>query len=345
MAVKSKQELSSKNKSIIVFLGMLVSIIITFSLLHDAYLTTRNFTMLFRHMSMYALTGLGLTFVIVVGHFDMSFHLVGCLAAMTTSFIIGTDMMMASPEIGGMHIMVIPAILLGVLAGIFWGVVNGIAVGRWKLPDMVTTIGVGSVAFGLAYLYSGGTFIYNNFLTSGILLLNEAEWFGLPFPVLLMLIAFVTAYMVLNRSKHGRRFYATGDNKIAAIFSGVKVKSYIIAAFAICCGLTSLAAILTTSAQGVGNVKASLNFLMMAYASVYIGIAVFKKASVIGTFCGTLFTTLMLNGFTLMSVPFYLSDLIIAITLIVAIIASGSDFKLFRRKKMKIKASPARSLP
>jgi len=53
----------------------------------------------------------------------------------------------------------------------------------------------------------------------------------------------------------------------------------------------------------------------------------------------------MLNGFTLMSVPFYLSDLIIAITLIVAIIASGSEFKLFRRKKMKIKASPARSLP
>ena len=64
----------------------------------------------------------------------------------------------------------------------------------------------------------------------------------------------------------------------------------------------------------------------------------------IGTFCGTLFTTLMLNGFTLMSVPFYLSDLIIAITLIVAIIASGSEFKMFRRKKMKLKASPARSI-
>ncbi len=325
--------MSAEAKSIVVFLGMLLGIVLVFSQLHEAYLTVRNFTMLFRHMSMFALTGLGLTFVIVVGHFDMSFHLVGCLAAMTTSYIVGTDLMMDSPMIGGMHLMVVPAILAGVAAGVFWGLVNGVAVGRWKLPDMVTTIGVGSVAFGLAYLYSGGTFIYNNFLTSGILLLNEAEYFGLPFPVLLMIAAYALAFLVLHRSKHGRRFYATGDNKTAAVFSGVRVKSYIIAAFAVCCGLTSLAAILTTSAQGVGNVKASLNFLMTAYASVYIGIAVFKKATVTGTFCGTLFTALMLNGFTLMAVPFYLSDLIIAITLIVAIIASGAEFKMFRRGK------------
>jgi ribose/xylose/arabinose/galactoside ABC-type transport system permease subunit len=89
---------------------------------------------------------------------------------------------------------------------------------------------------------------------------------------------------------------------------------------------------MTTSAQGVGNVKASLNFLMPAYAAVYIGISVFKKATVIGTFFAALFTSVMLNGFTLMAMPFYLSDLIIAVSLIIAILLSKIDWTSIQKK-------------
>jgi ribose/xylose/arabinose/galactoside ABC-type transport system permease subunit len=200
------------------------------------------------------------------------------------------------------------------------------------MNDMVTTIGTGFIAFGTAYLYSKGSFIYDNFLTSGITEINNANWFYVPFPIILMVGLYLISYLILSRSKFGRNFYATGSNRIAAIFSGVRVVPYIIIAFVICSGLTSLAAIMTTSAQGVGNVKASINFLMPAYAAVYIGISVFKKASVIGTFFGALFTSVMLNGFTLMAMPFYLSDLIIAVSLIIAIMLSKIDWTSIQKK-------------
>jgi len=336
MGMKTRTRIAPETLSLIIFLVLTGGLIVIFSQLQPGFLTVRNVRMLFRHMSINAITALGLTFVIAVGHFDMSFHMIGCLAAMTTSFIVGTDAMMDSFMIGGIHALVIPAVILGVLVGAAWGVISGIAVGVFKLNDMVTTIGTGSIGFGLAYLYSNGSFIYDNFLTSGILSINDAEWIGVPFPVVLMGILYLAGYLLLHRSVHGRRFYATGANKVAAIFSGVQVKTYIITAFVICAGLTSMAAILTTSAQGVGNVKASLNFLMPAYAALYIGIAIFKKATVMGTFLGTFFTTIMYNGFTLMAVPFYFSDLIIAIALVLAIVLSRFDWTTIGEKKPAI---------
>ena len=68
------------------------------------------------------------------------------------------------------------------------------------------------------------------------------------------------------------------------------------------------------------------------FRNVYIGISVFKKASVIGTFFGALFTSVMLNGFTLMAMPFYLRDLIIAVSLIIAIVLSKIDWTSIQKK-------------
>jgi ribose/xylose/arabinose/galactoside ABC-type transport system permease subunit len=322
-------------KPIIIFIMMIVLMFILFSFFEydKGFLTSRNMRMLFTHMSISAITALGLTYVIAVGHFDMSFYLVGCLAAMTTSYLNKTDLMMNSFMLGNIHAFVIPAVLAGIAVGCLWGLISGIAVGIYKLDDMVTTIGTGFIAFGMAYLYTKGSFIYDNFLSSGITEINDAKWFTIPFPIVLMVGLYFISYLVLSRSKYGRCFYATGGNKVAAVFSGVRVKTYIIIAFIVCAGFTSLAAIMTTAAQGVGNVKASLNFLMPAYAAVYIGIAVFKKPTVIGTFFGALFSAIMLNGFTLMALPFYLGDLIIAAAMIIAIMASKIDWASIKKKK------------
>lgn len=333
MESNERKKMSVSLKSLLAFLGLLLVLIIIFSQLQDQFISHRNFNQLLKHMSITAIVALGLTFVIIVGHFDMSFYLVGNLAAMSAAFIISWDITMDTFTIGGVHSMVILAIIIGIIVGTLWGAISGVAVGVFKLDDMVTTIGTGSVAFGLAYLYSNGSFIYKNFLMSGILELNDDKWFGLPFPVVLMLVTYIISYLILNRSTFGRNFYATGANKTAAVFSGVKVRKYIIIAFAACSGLTSLAAIIATASRGQGSVTVSSNFLMPAYVALYIGIAIFKKATVLGTFLGTLLVSILGNGFVLLNVPYYYGDLIIAFTLVGAIILSRADLsKLFGKK-------------
>jgi simple sugar transport system permease protein/ribose transport system permease protein len=116
-----------------------------------------------------------------------------------------------------------------------------------------------------------------------------------------------------------------------AIFSGVKTKQYIVAAFAICAATSSLGAIVSNASQGSGSVRVGLVFLLPAYASTFLGSAVFRKPTIYGTFLAALFLATLLNGFTLMAVPYYYSDFIIGMVLILALTLS-TDI-VFRKRK------------
>ena len=91
---------------------------------------------------------------------------------------------------------------------------------------MIATIAIGSTAWGLAYLYSNGNYIYKNFLTSGIIVFSDGKFYGIPYPVIYLFIFYILGYILLHMTKYGRRFYATGSNRIAAAFSGLKLKLY-----------------------------------------------------------------------------------------------------------------------
>ena len=317
--MNGKKTASTETRTMVVFLLLLVFIIMAFSFLHGQFLTGRNITTLLKHASVSAMFALGATFVVVVGHFDISFPMVSSLAGMTTSYLIAQD------------IHVIPSIFAGLGVAILFGFLNGVAVGIMKLPDIVTTIGTGAVSWGLAWIYSGGAYIWENVLTSGILELNDAVIFWVPFPVILMASLYFISFLLIHRSRQGRGFYATGDNQVVAIFSGVKTKYYIVAAFAICAATSSLGAIMSNASQGSGSVRVGLVFLLPAYASTFLGSAVFRKPTIYGTFLAALFLATLLNGFTLMAVPYYYSDFIIGIVLILALILSTDIF--FRKRK------------
>ena len=321
MTDSRKQILSDDLKPIVIFLVMIGFIVVVFSSMHEQFLTARNIYTMLKHASITAIFALGATFVVVVGHFDLSFPMVCALAGMTNSYLIPQD------------VHVVPSVGLGLVVAVFFGLLNGVAVGKLKLPDIVTTVGIGAIAWGFAYMYSGGAYIYGNVLTSGILELNDAVLWGVPLPVILVGSLYFIAYLILHRSRYGRCFYSTGDNKTAAIFSGINVQAYIIAAFVICAVLSSFGAIMSNASQGQGNVRVGLVFLLGSYATVFLGSAVLKKPTIYGTFLAALFMATMLNGFTLMTVSYFSMDFIIGIVLLTALCLS-SDI-LFKKKTGK----------
>jgi ribose/xylose/arabinose/galactoside ABC-type transport system permease subunit len=262
-----------------------------------------------------AIAALGLTYVIIVNHSDISFYMTCCFSSMLMAWFISL----------GIH--PVPAVAAGMATGFLWGGVSGLAVGKFKLPDMISTIAIGSIAFGAAYVFSDGAFIYKNFHTSGIINLSEYRFLGITMSVWIMMFLYIVSFFVLEKSRLGRSFYATGANKKAAFFSGVNVNTIIIAAYIISGTLAALAAIIYDSAQGQGNVKIGLNLLMPCFSAIYIGWSVFRKPSIIGTFFGALLSTIITTGFTVMSIPYYWSDLTMAFVLILAIGLSKLEFK------------------
>ncbi len=314
MASRKKQLFSSETIPIVIFFIIFGLVIVAFSLMHEHFFTVRNISTLLKHASISAIFALGVTFVVVVGHFDLSFPMVCALAGMTNSFLIAKD------------IHVVLSVAAGLAVGVFFGLLNGLAIGKLKMPDIVTTVGIGAIAWGFAYMYSGGAYIYGNVLTSGILELNDTVWLGAPLPAILMGVFYLLGYLILHRSRFGRCFYSTGDNRVAAIFSGVNVKLYILVAFIICAALASFGAIMSNASQGQGNVRVGLVFLLNAYATVFLGSAVFKKPTIYGTFFAALFIATMLNGFTLMTISYFYMDFIIGMVLITALCLSTDLF-------------------
>ncbi len=326
---KKMKIIAVETRPVAIFFLLLVLIIIVFSVLHDQFLSGRNIATLLKHASVAAMFALGATFVVVVGHFDISFPMVSSLAGMTTSFLIAKEV----------HVM--PSIFAGLTVGVAFGVINGVAIGVFKLPDIVTTIATGAISWGLAWIYSGGAYIWENALTSGILEINDAIILGVPLPVILMVSLFFIGFLILHQSRYGRGFYATGDNRVAAIFSGVNAKYYIVAGFAFCALTTSLGAIMSNASQGSGSVRVGLVFLLPAYAPVFLGNAVFRKTTIYGTFLAAMFISTMLNGFTLMAVPYYYSDFIIGIVLIVALSLSTDIVVKGRKAKRSVRLPDA----
>ncbi|WP_416356883.1 ABC transporter permease [Aureimonas phyllosphaerae] len=302
-----------------VLLGVVAAV---FASLSPAYLSAGNLHGLFRHMAVQGLAALGLTFVIVVRQFDLSFPGVASLGAMTLGWLIAGRY--------GLGMGVAGALAVGLLCGL----VNGFAVAYLRLPDIVATIATGGAAVGLSYFYSNGTSLSKNFFSSGILDLNDAKYLGLDAPVAILALAALLSAVVLHGSRFGRAFYATGENRTSAIFSGIRVRLYVLAAFALSGMLSCLAITLLVASSGAANVTAGAQLLMPAYAAVYLGAALFGAASVPATVAGTLLMSAMLNGFTLLAVPYYYSDAIVSIVLISAIalfdpkIAEG--FRRFR---------------
>ena len=294
---------------LLAFAGIVVLIACVFELMTPAFLSIDNIRGLLRHMAINGLAALGLTFVIIVRHFDLSFPGVASLGAMTLGWLISINVPLIE-AIGG-------ALAVGAL----FGLVNGVAVARFKLPDIVTTIATGGVAIGLSYFYSDGTTISDGFMMSGLLDLNDARVLGIDEPFAILLGGAGIAYLVLHTSRAGHAFYATGENPVSARLSGIGVRRTVVLAFAICSVTACLAIALLVASAGAADVVAGNQLLMPAFAAVYLGAALFGRPSVPATMAGTLLMSMMLSGFVLLAVPYYYSDAIVSTVLIAAILA------------------------
>lgn len=315
---------------LIAFAVLVAVITAVFYTQNAAYVSLANMHALMRHMSVQGLAALGLTFVIVVRHTDLSFPGVASLGAMTMGWLIAIGMPL-SVAVGG-----------GLVMGAVVGLINGLAVARLGLPDIVTTIATGGLAVGFSYFYSDGTSISTNFFSSGLLDLNDMKILGLDMPFVILMAAALVAAVLLHASRYGNGFYATGENRMSAWFSGVPTRGLIVLAFVLCGVMSCLSITLLVASSGAANVTAGTQLLMPAFAAVYLGAALFGRPSVGATLAGTVLMSMMLNGFTLLAIPYFYSDAIVSTVLISAIALFDPRVSLvLSRAFLSSKARPA----
>ncbi len=293
-------------------IALLAIIIFYFSTVSEAFLTYGNFSDILRSISIVTLLALGVTFTLVVDGFDLS---VGSTMSLST---VVTASLMVWYDMPLWLVLLLP-LLIGVLAG----VVNSFLIVVLGIPDLLATLSMMYIVAGLHRTYTEGYSIYNNMpLTSGgtapgqlsdaFLWIGQGQMLGLPVPVWIMVVLVLASYLVLNHTRWGRIFYMTGGNAEAATLSGVNVKKVKLAAYVVSGIFASMAGILFTARVGSGQIDAGAPLMMEAVAAVFVGYSVLGagKPNALGTFFGAAVIGILLNGLTILNLPYYAFDII-----------------------------------
>ena len=289
-------------------LAVLILLCVVMAVLSSAFLSVSNILNILLSTSVFGVLAIGMTFVISSAGIDLSvgsiLALSGVVGAMLTSNL---DL----PWWIG---------ILGCLAtGALTGAVNGFLVTKAAIPPFIVTLGMLGVARGIALVLSDGVSIYG--LAPQMVWLGQGRPFGVPAPVIVLLLTALIAHIVLAHTRFGVYAQVIGDNEVAARAMGVRVERMKVMLYTLSGLLSGLAGLLFAARINSGEPTAGLSYELTAItATILGGTNLFGgRGSVVGTLIGALIMGVLQNGLNLMAVrPFY-QQIAIGAVLILAV--------------------------
>jgi ribose transport system permease protein len=219
------------------------------------------------------------------------------------------------------------AIALGLLLSAGIGLANGILVAYVEIPAIFATLAMGTAVYGLGQAA---------LVDSDVIFVPKAEaWFkmiggssvlGVPTPVLWLGLIGLAAFAFLSLTRPGRFLFAMGDNPAAAHVTGVPMRPMVVAQYVMSALIAFVAGIITATLVDSMNTRVAASTLVYDVILVVVigGVGLSGgKGSVRNVIVGTLLIGTLLNGMTLMDVPYAFQNIIKSLILLVAIVADS----------------------
>ncbi len=291
-----------------VYITLFVLILI-FSLLSENFLTANNMINLFRQIAINGLIAIGMTLVITTGGIDLSVGSILGLTAMVTAFLMVSGI---SPFI---------AILVCLGLGALLGFINGYIIAQYKLQAFIVTLATMTTFRGVTYVICGGKPISN--ISDSVLFtfIGKGSLLGIPIPIFIFFIAFIIAYIVLNKTVFGRNVYATGGNETAAKLSGVDIKNTHIKVYVISGLLAALAGLILISRLNSAQPTLGDGYELDAVAAVVIGGTSLAggRGRISGTLVGILILGIISNGLNIIGISSFYQEIVKGLIILIAV--------------------------
>jgi ribose transport system permease protein len=284
-----------------------IALIIVFSFLSPFFFSIRNMLAIGTNVAFIGLMAAAGTPLIIAGGLDLSVAAVAGLVGVVIALL----------NAAGFYVWfaVIVALLLGVLVGF----VNGLFTTRLRLNPLIVTLGMMSIVSGSALILTGG--LTKPLMAPGFNWIGQGRLFGVPTPLILMVVADVALSIILARTRFGRFVYATGGNTEASRLIGlpverVQVTLYIVSGVSGAVAGTMLAAQLGAAAPAAAapHRLTVIAAIILGGTSLYGG-----RGSVWGTLLAVLILGTLNNGLTLMDVSSFWQDVTRGVVLMLAV--------------------------
>ena len=148
-----------------------------------------------------------------------------------------------------------------------------------------------------------------------------ATYWGIPVPIVMMVIMGLIASIILNYMSAGRSVYAVGGNMEASRLSGIKIHGTQIMVFVLSGVFAAVAGLVIAGRLHSAQPQAAQGYEMDAIAAVVIGGASLSggKGKISGTFVGAILLALIRNGLNILNVSSFWQQVVIGLVSALAV--------------------------
>lgn len=291
--------------------GLLIVLVAVFVVMWASspyFLTVNNLATAAGVVSVLGVMAVAETLVIIMGEIDVSIGSVMALTSVLIGLLVGH----------GFNPWVASLVALVAAAGV--GFVNGALVVWFKINSLVVTLGMYSVALGVAYVLSNSSTALIS--GHGFGTIGSGEVGRIPVQVFIFLGIWLIGYAVLKFTALGKHVYAVGDNYDAAVRAGIRANTLRIGLFVTIALSAGLAGIIVTSELSSAAPQVGDPYLLAVITAAILGGASLTGGR--GTLFGTLIAVAILgiiqNGFALLSLSVYTQYIVLGGLLIFAVL-------------------------
>jgi ribose/xylose/arabinose/galactoside ABC-type transport system permease subunit len=291
--------------------GLLVSFLLlcaVLTILSDRFLTVSNIVNVLRQSTINGIIAIGMTYVILTAGIDLSVGAVLALCTVVTADLLQREMAVPLAVSGGLGL------------GVVLGLINGLIITKANVPPFVTTLGMMTVARGLALTYTQGRPITG--LPDAFRFMGTGSLGPVPMPIVIAAFAFLVGYVLLNRTEVGKYILALGNNPVAARYAGVAVDRYTAFVYGVSGMLAALAGMILVARLNSAQPTAGVAYEFDAIAAVVVGGTSFAggEGSLGGTLLGVLVIAVLNNGLNLLDVSSFYQPVVTGIVIALALL-------------------------
>ncbi|MEQ5225856.1 ribose ABC transporter permease [Proteus cibi] len=293
----------------------LLLLIIVVSTLSPNFFTLNNIFNILQQTSVNAIMAVGMTLVILTSGIDLS---VGSLLALTGA---------VAASMVGADVNALVAVVGALALGAAIGGVTGVIVAKGKVQAFIATLVMMLLLRGVTRVYTDGSPINTGFSDNADLFswFGIGRPFGIPTPIWLMMIVFLSAWYLLHHTRLGRYIYALGGNESATRLSGISVDKIKIIVYSLCGLLAALASVIEVARLSSAQPMAGNGYELDAIAAVVLGGTSLAggKGRIIGTLIGALILGFLNNALNLLGISSNYQMIVKAVVILLAVLVDN----------------------
>lgn len=296
---------------------ILIILVIGVTIAQPGFVAFGNLMNILSQWAPVGIMGIGMTYVVIAGGFDLAVGATYALTAVTAATV-------------GQHYPPLVAFAAAIAVGLVVGAANGVIVTWLRVNPFIATLGSSLAISGITLVLTGNAAVVVNNASFGVL--GADRWAGIPYSGILVVVLFVVFGLVLTYTPFGQAIFAVGGNVTASRLAGIRTKKITSSSYVISGMCAGVAGCITSSQLSSAQATVDPNLVFNVLTIVILGGTALGggRGAIWRTAIGTGILATLQNGFNLLNINPYYQDIIQGAVIVAA--SSSIDWSRLSRR-------------